>query len=253
MEQNGIGIKLQQLLHDSMTKCRNQSADAVQKAASLIATKITEGRLLYVIGTGGHSFMAAEELFFRAGGLACVCPLLEVPFSLVRGADNAVCAERTPGILGSILDDYGIAAGDVLIVYNAYGVNAATIDAALQMKEREGVTIALTSPSISRFLPCDHPSRHPSSKNLCDLADITIDVCVPPGDAVLRIPKVDVPLCAISTIMMSFCTNWLVATTVQQLSLAGIKTPVWQSLNTIGGDAFNRPLVERYAPMIRHL
>ena len=42
------------------------------EAAAAVADRIAEDRLIYVIGPGGHSQIGAEEVFSRAGGLACI-------------------------------------------------------------------------------------------------------------------------------------------------------------------------------------
>jgi uncharacterized phosphosugar-binding protein len=44
--------------------------------------------------------------------------------------------ERTPGYGRFVINDYGLTEGDLLIIVNAYGINAATIDAALEVRRR---------------------------------------------------------------------------------------------------------------------
>ena len=41
------------------------------KAADLLSDNANAGKLLHVYGAGGHSAIAAMEIFWRAGGLAC--------------------------------------------------------------------------------------------------------------------------------------------------------------------------------------
>ena len=54
--------------------CEEQKEN-IAKAAQLMARKISEDGVIHVFGTGGHSNMMAEEMFNRAGGLACISPL----------------------------------------------------------------------------------------------------------------------------------------------------------------------------------
>ena len=42
----------------------------LEAAATVMAKEIARGGLIHVIGPGGHSNMAAEEVLWRAGGLA---------------------------------------------------------------------------------------------------------------------------------------------------------------------------------------
>ncbi|MCP3762724.1 SIS domain-containing protein [Domibacillus sp. A3M-37] len=44
-------------------------------AAEWISDCVQKGGVIHVFGCG-HSHMLAEELFYRAGGLACICPIL---------------------------------------------------------------------------------------------------------------------------------------------------------------------------------
>ncbi len=41
----------------------------LDRAARLMAMQISKDRLVHVFGPGGHSNLATQELFFRAGGL----------------------------------------------------------------------------------------------------------------------------------------------------------------------------------------
>ncbi|MEO1862533.1 MAG: SIS domain-containing protein, partial [Verrucomicrobiia bacterium] len=50
----------------------------IEMAAGWFAETMNAGRLVYIFGTG-HSHMLAEELFYRAGGLARVVPMLHPP------------------------------------------------------------------------------------------------------------------------------------------------------------------------------
>ena len=57
----------------------------IDQVAELCAECISNGGLLYFFGTG-HSHMICEEPFYRAGGLACVYPILETDLMLHEGA-----------------------------------------------------------------------------------------------------------------------------------------------------------------------
>ncbi len=52
-----------------------ETAAAIQSAAEAVTAAARADRQLFVFGTG-HSHMLAEEVLYRAGGLACAVPIL---------------------------------------------------------------------------------------------------------------------------------------------------------------------------------
>jgi uncharacterized phosphosugar-binding protein len=115
--------------------------------------------------------------------------------------------ERTPGYARAILHHEEMGPGDVLIIVNAYGINAATIDSALIARERGMTSIGVTSIENQRGLPQGHPSRHPSGKDLCDIVDIVVDTKMPMGDAVMAIDGVSEKAGPVSTMVNAFAVN----------------------------------------------
>ena len=67
----------------------------------------------------------------------------------------------------------------MLILVNAYGINAALIDAALTATELGVTTIGFSSREHADKTTADHPARHPSASNLHDVVDLHIDTKVP--------------------------------------------------------------------------
>src|SRR5512138_489347 len=108
-----------------LQKIVDTQREPIRRAAARLAEAIAEGRYIYVIGTGGHSYIAAEEMFWRAGGLVPIYPILDPGLSLSQGAWRSNLVERTVGYVPPILKYHGVGRGDVLIVCNAYGINAA--------------------------------------------------------------------------------------------------------------------------------
>ncbi len=230
-----------------------EEGEAIMRAGKAIADRIADDRLIYVIGPGGHSQIGAEELFSRAGGLACVVSFLDDGFYLGHGAARSMAIERTPGYARAILHHAEMGAGDVLIIVNAYGINSATIDSALIARERGMTSIAITSVANQRGLPQGHPSRHPSGQDLCDLADIVVDTKMPLGDAVMRIDGVSEKVGPVSTMVNAFTLNAIVLEAIADLAGRGIEAPVWRSGNSPGGDEANVAVTERYRLRIPNL
>jgi uncharacterized phosphosugar-binding protein len=236
-----------------MRRVRDEEHDAIGRAAETVAATIAAGRLLHVIGTGGHSAMGAEEIFFRAGGLIAVNAILDDGVMLQGGALRSMAVERTPGYARAVLDYYDVGEGDVLLIVNAYGINAVTIDSALEARARGCTTIAVTSVELQRGLPAGHPSRHPEGHDLADLADIVIDCKVPMGDALLELPGVTQRVGASSTFLNALALNLLIVRAIGKLAERGIDPPIWQSANSPGGDAANRQHIADFKHRIKKL
>ncbi len=236
-----------------LARVASEEKDSIARAAGLLADVVARDRLIFVFGTGGHSYMGAEEMFYRAGGLAAVYPILDPGVSLSFGGRRSTAVERLPGYAQRVLAGYPLTPQDALVVVNAYGINAVTIDAALWAREHGIPLIGVTSSAFSRGTPHDHPARHPSRQDLCDLADLVIDTKMPSPDAVLGFEGSEQLVGPASTVLNAFALQALVAATVETLLARGIVPPVWTSANVPGGEEANRRLVERYAPRVHWL
>lgn len=236
-----------------MERLLAEEADAIERAAAVVADAIEADRLLHVFGTGGHSAMGAEEVFFRAGGLVAVNAMLDPGVMLSYGALRSTAVERTPGYARAVLDEYGLTRGDTLVIVNAYGINSCTIDAATMARERGATTIAITSRELQSELPQGHPSRHPSGANLADLCDHVIDCKVPMGDALLEVEGIAQKVGASSTFLNALALNLLIVTAIEELARRGVEPAIWQSANSPGGDEANARHVLRYRMRVKRL
>jgi uncharacterized phosphosugar-binding protein len=229
--------------------------DKIEAAAKVLAAAIADDQLIHVIGPGGHSNMAAEEVLWRAGGLVPINAILDPGTNLIHGAKRSNYIERTPGYAAKVLDAYrvGRQPGEVIVIVNAYGINAMCIDTVLEAKNRGMTTIGITSRGFADQLPADHPSRHPSVKNLYQEVDHFLDCCVPYGDAAVEIEGARQKTGPTATMCNLFMLNLLMVETVAQLVALGVEPPLWMSANLPGGDEANRLNEEKYIPRIRHL
>ena len=126
---------------DLMRRIQAEEAKSIALAAEKLAEQIAADRLVHVYGPGGHSNLASQEIFFRAGGLMHISAILDEGTLLSSGALRSMAMERTPGYCRLVIKDQELGADDVLILVNAYGINAALIDAALEAKARGCFTI----------------------------------------------------------------------------------------------------------------
>lgn len=236
-----------------MGRIRAEEQAAIGEAARRVAAQIAEDRLVHVYGPGGHSNLASQEVFFRAGGLMHVSAILDEGTLLSGGALRSMAIERTPGYGRIVIDDNQLGEGDLLILVNAYGINSALIDAALTATERGCTVIGVSSREHADSTAPDHPARHPSRQNLHEVTDLYIDTKVPVGDAVIEIDGVAERTGAVSTFANAFAMNWLMMSTVAVLAERGIDPPIWRSGNAPGGDEANGRFIANFKGRVRSL
>lgn len=139
------------------------------------------------------------------------------------------------------------------MLINVNGINAVTIDTALECRKRGVTVIAVTSREFAEGVTPGIPARHPSNQNLCDLADVVIDAHAPPGDAVVDIDGFDRKVASVSTVINIYIVQSLVAEVVDRIVKTGAAPEVWYSGNMAGADKINAPLFEKYRPLVKHL
>lgn len=227
----------------------------IERAAGVIVDAVAADRMVHVIGPGGHSNMGVEEILWRAGGLAIWDAILDPGTNLIHGAKRSNIVERTPGYAKAVLDAYhvGVQPGEVMVIVNAYGINAMTIDTVEECRKRGITTIAVTSDSFARIVPRGHPSRHPSGKNLYQEADIYINNHLPVGDAVITVEGYEQKVGSTSTFCNCFVMNCLSACVVAEMVRRGMEPPVFVSANMPGGDEHNHALEDKYGKLVKHL
>ncbi|WP_127572955.1 sugar isomerase domain-containing protein [Georgenia faecalis] len=236
-----------------MQRILTEEAAAIATVADVVADQVAADRLVHVYGPGGHSNLASQEVFFRAGGLMHVAAILDEGTLLSSGALRSMAMERTPGYGRIVVEDAGLGEGDLLVLVNAYGINAALIDAALTARER-GVTLVGVSSveHASRTAPT-HPARHPTRANLHDVVDHHIDTKVPIGDAVVEVDGAVEKTGAVSTFANAFTLNVVMMTAIEALTARGVEVPIWRSGNAPGGDEANARFLDRFRTRVRAL
>lgn len=228
-----------QKISEVLGKINDTQQDKIQQAAETVTDLMAEEGILYLLG-GGHSLMVAAEAYHRAGGLAPVDIIHDKSFGR---------AERCEGYAKQLLDWYNPPAGSVVVIISNSGRNALGIEMALECKARGIKTIAITSLAHSKSVS----ARHPSGKRLFEIADLVIDNCGVPGDAILEIEGLPGRSCATSTIAGAMIVNMIMAQTVENLVKRGIKPPVFISANIDGADEHNKKVFAKYQRFIKGL
>lgn len=237
----------------NLKRIEDEQSENIRKAAGLMADAIADDRLINVYGGGGHTTLVMGEMFFRAGGLCNINPIMETGLSVFNQALKYLELERCVNYGKSIMKYYHLGKGDLLIIFHNIGINAATIDAALEAKKNGVIIVAVSSSHWQNEMPKDHSIRHPSGKNLFSLADVCIDDYNPVGDAVVNIPGFSSPIAPISNMVDFYIAHRLEIETVRQCVERGINPPVWKSANEPGGDEFNRKYIQKYSPRVKSL
>lgn len=222
-------------------------AESIEQAAQAVADALLGDGMIYTFGTG-HSHMLAEELFYRAGGLVRVYPILDAPLMLHINASRSSKMERLPGYAHTLLEDGPkMKTGDVLFLFSNSGRNAVPIELAMEARELGARTVCITNLAHSGKVT----SRHSSGKKLCGVCDVVIDNCGAVGDAAISVGD---QICGpTSTAIGAAILQAIVCGAVEKVQQAGKKPEVFCSSNVDGGDEINEAYIEKYRSTIRML
>lgn len=234
-------------LRDQLDSITTGQRPAIEQAAGWIEEAFSQGRFLWTFGTG-HSHLLALEMFYRAGGLVRVIPMLDEDLMLHRSAVRSSDLERESGRAGPLLQRYGVSRGDVLLLISNGGRNAVPIDMALGARQRGARVVALTNLAQTRAWP----SRHSSGRHLADVADVVINNEGVDGDAVVDIPGTGFRVGPTSTITGAFVLNLLAVQVIETALALGHTPEVFVSSNA-GGESHNAPRIESMRPFNPHL
>jgi uncharacterized phosphosugar-binding protein len=199
-----------------------------------MADALAGGGEIHAFGTG-HSHMLAEELFYRAGGLVRVEPILFEGLMLHAGARLSTALERLPGLGQAILDEHPMTPGDVLVVASNSGGNAVGSDLARRARDRGVHVIAIESVAHAS----SGARRHKDVTPFDEIANLVVDNggCI--GDAAVTVDGFPTRVAPTSTVVGAAILNAMVAEAVGILVERGTPPEVYTSANLDGGDAAN--------------
>lgn len=212
----------------------------IDRAAALVAATLERGGVIHVFGTG-HSHILAEELFYRAGGLERVRPILFEGLMLHAAPELSTSLERLPGLAAALLADHPMAHEDVLIVASNSGGNAVVRELVASVRASGIPVIAI----LSRQHASSTAARSADAENLKDIADVVIDNGGAVGDAAMDIPDLERRVGPTSTVVGAAIVNALVAEAAERSVARGVRPDVFVSSNVAGGDDANRALLHR--------
>ena len=231
-----------------LSEVSEKQMSAIDMCSEAFAEALKNDRTIFLFGTG-HSHMLAAELFYRAGGLVKLQPVLETSLMLHESASKSTEIERLEGYAEILFNSYNMKKDDVIVIASNSGRNGIPVDMALLAKEKGLTVIALTSINHSKA----GASRHRSGKRLFEIADIVLDNMGELGDASVEFPELGRKACPTSTSVGAAILHAAVAGTIEIMLKDGITPEVYSSSNVDGGDAINEAFIKKYKGNIKSL
>lgn len=220
-----------------LDRLASTQADALEQASQWCADAIGAGGLVHLFGTG-HSRIPVEEMFPRYGSYPGFHPLVELSMTFhtqvvgANGQRQAMFIERVSGLAEVILSNFSFGERDVMMVFSASGLTAVPVEMARGARARGMRVIAVTS--VAQSMSAE-PGPEVGAR-LLDEADLVIDLCTPPGDAMVRIEGLESPVGPGSTITNVAIVNCIKVRTAQLLTDQGRMPPVITRASEVGTE-----------------
>lgn len=232
---------------DLLRRVRDEQTESITAAGTLLADTVAAGGRLFAFGAG-HSSLAAQDVVYRAGGLALM-NLLAVPGVVgvdVTPATLGSALERVGGLAGAVLDTSPVRSGDALVIISLSGRNALPVEMAVNARALGLKVIGVTSVAYAS----QTTSRHSSGTFLKDHCDIVLDSKIAVGDAELTLDTIPAPFAPASTVVTAALMQAVMATAAAALAGRGIEPPLLRSGNVDGGHEWNRRVMREYGDRI---
>lgn len=220
--------------------------DNILSASTIMANCMKNDGIVHVFATG-HSHMFAEELFYRAGGLVQIDPILIPKLMQHEGAIRSTKLERVPGLAKEIYDEINLKEKEPFIIVSNSGINSVPVEMAKLAKDDNHPVIAVTSMDTTLKV---NPRNNLNCK-LYELADVVIDNHVPYGDGVIESKYGYIG--SSSSIAGAYIAQSLVLNIIKLYEDEGLTPPVYISANIPGGDEHNKEIYEKYKDRIKCL
>ncbi|MER6564905.1 SIS domain-containing protein [Streptomyces sp. NPDC001093] len=230
-----------------LRRVREEEAESIAAAGTLLADTVAAGGRLFAFGAG-HSSLAAQDVVYRAGGLALM-NLLAVPGVVgvdVTPATLGSALERVDGLASAVLDTSPVRSGDALVIISLSGRNALPVEMAQNARALGVKVIGVTSVAYA----AQTTSRHASGTFLKDHCDIVLDSKIGVGDAELTLDTIPAPFAPASTVVTTALMQAVMATAAAALADRGIEPPLLRSGNVDGGHEWNGRVMREYGDRI---
>ena len=122
----------------------------LQLAAEKVADSIENDGIIQLFGCG-HSHILTEEVFYRAGGLVPLKPILFEPLMLHEGAMHSSQLERKNDYAQNFIEEYEIKPNDIVFVLSTSILSENTIKGSLENKNPRCLNIFSSSSTPNFF------------------------------------------------------------------------------------------------------
>lgn len=227
----------------------SKEKENMEATVKLMVDAILNKKSIFVFGAS-HAGIISEELYYRAGGLVVINPIFAKALMLDTSPITLTSeVERLVGYGSAVMNKTPVKDGDIVIVHSVSGRNPVSIEVAMEAKKINAKVICITNLKYSKSVT----SRHPSGKNLYQIADIILDNHGDIGDACVEIDGIDQKVGPTSTVIAATVMNSIVAEVAQELINKGInKPPIFYSANLDGGDELNQKIFNEYKGAIHY-
>lgn len=221
---------------DVLDRVERTQMPAIGSAAEICAEAIAAGGFVHMFGTG-HSRIPVEEMFPRYGSFPGFHPIAELSMTFhtqiagANGQRQAMFIERVEGLAEVILENFHFRSTDAMVVCSASGLSAVPIEMAMGARERGLPVIVLTSVAQSMAGEPTH-----AAGRLLDNADIVIDLCTPPADAMVEIEGIPSPVGPGTTVAYAAVINEIKVQTAELLASRGAMPDVITSSVVVGRE-----------------
>ncbi|MEM7134116.1 MAG: SIS domain-containing protein [Chloroflexota bacterium] len=212
-------------------------AENIETASRICTESIANDALVNLFGTG-HSRMFVEEMFPRHGSYTGYHSMVELSLTFhnqvvgSNGQRQAMFLEKVEGLGKTIMRNFVFAPPDSFMIFSNSGVNEVVVEVALEAKAQSLPVIAVVSMDHSM----NSTPRHSSGKRLPEIADVTIDNCVPAGDAMVTVDGLEDPVGPGSTIGAATVTNMIKCRVAELLTALGKPPLVLSSSYFLGSE-----------------
>ncbi|MEH7159295.1 SIS domain-containing protein [Neobacillus drentensis] len=233
--------KLQNLL----SLVEKDETERLKKAAEKVAECIQNNGVVHVFGCG-HSHILGEELFYRAGGLVPINPILIEDLMLHKGAVRSSQLEKKNDFANKFMSNVDIGPQDVVIVASTSGRNPVPIDVAEFAKNNGAFVISISSFVYTKAVA----SRHKTGKYLYQTADLSIDNHIMVGDALMKHESLGLTFGSGSTVIGTAIVNGIMVEAINIMVENNFEPPIFKSGNADGAEEHNRVLINKYKERI---
>lgn len=235
----GVGLEV-------VKKIEETQFENIDQAAKLIARSFLDGKKFFVTGSG-HSAMATEDFYVRAGCLVFPIPILTSELTFIEHPHKSSLLERLDGYASILAELYHIGQDDVILIVSNSGRNAYPVEMAILAKEKGAKVIAITNLTASK----NSTSRAKSNKLLYEIADVVIDNCGQPGDAATWIEGIDTPMLPTSTIANGFIVQALNIQVATYIKSENVEPPIFVCPNIMGSTEKNIEYFKKYTRLYK--